>query len=682
MGHVPILDELAIVAALAVVVTVLLAKFQLPTVAGLLASGALLGPYGLKWSTSVEAIEVLAEVGVVLLLFTIGLEFSLARLRDIFRQVALGGFLQVTLTLLVTVLVCQVLGEPLGRSFFYGCVFALSSTAIVLRALSERQELDAPHGRFIVGTLIFQDLCVVPMVLIVPLLGANGTPGDAAIEISIALGKAVVVVIGTVVLSRVVVPKLLDWVDASRSREVFLLAILGLCIGTAWLTSLAGLSLALGAFLGGMVVADTEYGHRAMGDILPLRHAFVSVFFISLGMLFDPRIVLEQPLLVFALLFGFLVVKGLLATLSALAMRFPARVAWLAGVGLAQFGEFGFVLTQIAESHGVIDHEAVRPLLAAGVMSMFVAPLLVRAAPHITAGEKLLAPLERLIGVRGIDQIGARQKQLHGHVLIVGFGVAGRLAAEALHLSRVPYVALEMNSENVRSGRRAKMPVYYGDATSEEALEHAQLRGARLVVLLINDEQAADRVVDTIRRVAPHVPVLARTRYLADRSRLMGLGARDVVAEEAEGAMEVISRVLRLVETPRNMIEEAIRQARSSTQTSDRRITVPRLHFNEVSALSDLKIETAQVREGSPLVGQSPKTLRLRSTTGALAVGVRRNDHLLENPDPHVPFEVDDVVYLVGTGEALRSAIQLFDKDDMQSEALSQEFRVRDGEEP
>jgi CPA2 family monovalent cation:H+ antiporter-2 len=398
-------------------------------------------------------------------------------------------------------------------------------------------------------------------------------------------------------------------------------------------------------------------------------------------MLFDPRIVVEQPILVFGLLFGFLAVKGLLATLAALAMRFPARVAWLAGVGLAQFGEFGFVLTQIAESHSLIEPEAVRPLLAAGVMSMFVTPLLVRAAPHITAGEKLLAPLERLIGVRGIDQIGERQKRLHGHVLIVGFGVAGRLLAEALRLSHTPFVALEMNAENVRSGRRAKIPVYYGDATSEEALEHAQLRGARLVVLLINDEQAADRVVDTIRRVAPDVPVLARTRYLADRPRLIGLGARDVVAEEAEGAMEVISRVLRLVETPRNAIEDAIRQARSSTQTSHRKVTVPRLRFDEVAALSDLKIETAQVRDGSPLVGQSPVTLRLRSTTGALAVGVRRNDRLLENPDPHVAFEVGDVVYLVGTGEALRSAIQMFDKGDMQSEAVSQDFRVGSGDE-
>lgn len=662
MGHVPLLDELAIVAALAVAVTVILSRFQLPTVAGLLASGALLGPYGLHLSDSVEAIEILAEVGVVLLLFSIGLEFSLTRLRTIFRQVALGGIIQVTLTATVAIGVAQALGQPMGRSVFYGFVFALSSTAIVLRALSERRELEAPHGQFIVGTLIFQDLCVVPMVLIVPLLSGQGPVGDAAVEISFALGKAAAVVFGMVLFSRLAVPRILDWVDASRSREVFLLAILGVCIGTAWLTSLAGLSLALGAFLGGMVVADTEYGHRAMGDILPLRHAFVSIFFVSLGMLFDLSIALDQPVLVLGLLTGFLLVKGLLATLAALAMRFPARVAWLAGVGLAQFGEFGFVLTRIAEQSGVIEEQAVGPLLAAGILSMFLTPLLVRVAPHITAGEKLLGPLERLIGVRGIDQIGDRDKQLSGHVLIVGYGVAGTLAARSLQAADVKFVALEMNVENVRRGRSRGVPVYYGDATSEEALDHAHLRDARLVVLLINDHQAAARVVDTIRRAAPEVPVLARTRFLYERDDFLALGAKDVVAEEAEGAIEIISRMLRMIEVPRNVIDELIRDARSGSQKSDRKPTVPRPRLAEVSALSDLKIEAALVREKSPLIGASPSGLRLRSVTGALVVGVRRDESLLENPDPHIPFEQGDVVYLVGTGQALRAALGLFNQ--------------------
>ena len=661
METVPHLDELAIVAALAVAVTVLLSRLLLPTVAGLLAAGALLGPHGLHLTSSVESIEQLAEVGVVLLLFSIGLEFSLGRLKDILRQVALGGILQVGVTTAAAAAVARWLGEPTGTSLFYGFVFALSSTAIVLRALSERRELDAPHGRIIVGTLIFQDLCVVPMVLIVPLLGPGAAADSIAWSTGVALGKAGLVVVGTVAVSRFVVPRVLDWVDASRSREVFLLAILGLCIGTAWLTSLAGLSLALGAFLGGMVVADTEYGHRAMGDILPLRDAFVSVFFVSLGMLFDARVVLEQPLLVFGLLGGFLLVKGLLATLAAMAMRFPSRVAWLAGVGLAQFGEFGFVLTQLAQKHRVIDADAVQPLLAAGIISMFLTPLLVRVAPHITAGERLLAPLERLIGVRAIDETDEVTAALTDHVVIVGYGLAGRLCANALTESGVPYLVLELNADSVRRGKEQGLPIYYGDATSEEALRHAHLDSARLLVLLMNDAQAAERVVDTARRVAPKLRILARTRYLNQRDRLISLGAHRVVSEEVEGAVEMLHRMLRSVEVPRNVIEDRIRTARSGSLESDRKQTVPRLRLGEVRDLEHLKIESALVLPECTGRGRSAKELEIRSRTGALMVGLRRGTQLLEKPDPTVPFESGDVVYFVGTSDAVTAALRFFE---------------------
>ncbi len=660
MGHIPLLDELAIVATLAVVVTVALARLKLPTVAGLLAAGALLGPHGLGLATSVRSIDVLAEVGVVLLLFSIGLEFSLTRLRSIFRQVALGGVLQVGLTGGATTAIALALGEPTGRAVLYGFAFALSSTAIVLRALAERRELDAPHGRFIVGTLLFQDLCVVPMVLIVPVLGAGRSASAVTLDVALAMGKAAAVVVGTVLVARYLVPRALALVDASKSREVFLLAILGLCIGTAWLTSLAGLSLALGAFLGGMVVADTEYGHRAMGDILPLRDAFVSIFFVSLGMLFDLRVVVAQPLLVGALLAGFLVGKSAVATFAALAMRFPARVAWLAGLGLAQFGEFGFVLTRLAQSHGLIDPAGVAPLLAAGIGSMFLTPLLVRVAPHITAGERLLAPLERLLGVRSIDQADEGAGELRGHVVVVGLGLGGRVTARALAASGVPLVVLELNAELVAQGRALGLPVYYGDATSTEALSHAHLAQARMLVLLINDPLAAQRVVDTARRVAPAVPVLMRTRYLRERSQLLALGASDVVAEEVEGAIEVLWRLLRALEVPRDVIDERIAATRADTLSTDRKQRVPRNRLDQVGALGDLKIECTSVRPGSQAADRSAVELRLRSTTGALVVAVRRGDALLEHPDPHQPFCPGDVVYFVGTRQAIERALPLF----------------------
>lgn len=656
MGHIPLLDELVIIGGIGVVVTILLARLRLPTVAGLLFAGALLGPFGFRLVRSVHTIEMLAEIGVVLLLFTIGLEFSLNRLKSIFRQVALGGLLQVGLTIAATVGAAVLVGQSLRAGVFYGFVISLSSTAIVLRALTERQELDAPHGRFIVGTLIFQDLCVVPMVLIVPLLGSSAQAGGAAFAIGLALGKAALVVLVTVAVARLVVPRLLAWVDASRSREVFLLAILALCMGTALLTALSGLSLALGAFLGGMVVADTEYGHRAMGDMMPLRDLFMSLFFVSLGMLFDVRVLFEHPMAVALLLTGFLLGKGILAGVAAMTMRFPARAAWLAGVGLAQFGEFGFVLARLGESAGVVDGAAVKPVLEAGILSMFLTPVLVRAAPNLRAGERLLAPLERLIGVRSIDEADDGKHLAH-HVILVGYGVAGRMVAKAMARSGIEYVVLELNAENVRDARAAGEPVYYGDATSEEALGHAHLSEARALVILINDPSAVDRVVDTARRVAPSVPVLIRTRYLTQRGRLLALGARDVVAEEVEGGLEILARILRWLGVPRNTIDQRIEEARAVTQHTERHQTVPRRFLGEEKALEELKIESIVLAPSSRGVGRSAVDLDLRRRTGALVVAVRRGEKLLEDPDPHVPFEAGDIVYLVGALESIRGAM-------------------------
>ncbi len=660
MGHIPFIDELAVIAGLGVVVTLLLARLRLPAVAGLLFAGALVGPYGLGLVRSIDTIEVLAEIGVVLLLFTIGLEFSLDRLKSIFRQVALGGILQVVATAAVTMAIAMALGQPLRLSIFYGFVFAMSSTAIVLRALAERRELDAPHGRFIVGTLIFQDLCVVPMVLIVPLLSSGVDAGAAGGQIAWALGKAVLVVMATVVIARVIVPRVLASVDASRSREVFVLAVLGLCIGTAWLTSLAGLSFALGAFLGGMVVADTEYGHRAMSDMLPLRDTFMSVFFVSLGMFFDVRVVVEQPLLVGLLLVGFLFAKGFLATLAAQIMRFPARVAWLAGVGLAQFGEFGFVLARIGEQSGVADAETLRPLFAAGIVSMFLTPVLVRVAPHVTAGERLIAPLERLLGARGIDEgDGPGDHTISDHVVIVGFGLAGKLVARALTASGVPYVVLEINAETVRAARADHQTVFYGDATSIEALGHAHAERARAIILLMNDPSAAQRVVDAARRAAPGVPLFMRAHYLAERDALQRLGATDVVAEEVEGGIELMARLLRTLAVPRNAIDRCVAEARAATQASERLEDRARRTLGDHPGLDEMHIESVLLSEGNPATMRSTIDLGVRQQTGALIVAIRRDGSLIAHPDPHLPFNPGDIVYLVGSFEAIDQATAL-----------------------
>jgi CPA2 family monovalent cation:H+ antiporter-2 len=452
-------------------------------------------------------------------------------------------------------------------------------------------------------------------------------------------------------VSRFIVPRFFRLVETARSREVFLLTVLGICIGTAWLTSLAGLSLALGAFLGGMVVAGTEHGHRAMAEVLPLRDAFTSVFFVSMGMLFDVRVVAAAPLVVLLVLLAFIIGKALLAILAAMAMRFPGRVAILAGAGLAQFSEFGFVLASLGIESQVVKETEIQPVLAAGIVSMFLTPVLLKLAPHISAGERLLRPLERLLGARSIDDADA-EGALAGHVIIVGYGVGGRLLARALRESAIPYVVLELNAETVRKASKEGESIYYADVTSPEALEHAYVKEAKAVVLMINDVQACRRGAAAVRRIAPEVPVVVRTRYLLEGTILAPL-ATDVVYEEVEAGVEVLARVLRVFDLPRNLIGERIDAARRETQATARPLAVPRRLLGEVTELSDLKIEKVLLRAGAHAIGRTPKELALRRETGALIVALRRGELLIDSPDADQALAEDDVVYLVGQTDAV-----------------------------
>ncbi|MEE2789588.1 MAG: cation:proton antiporter [Myxococcota bacterium] len=660
----PLLDEIALVAMVSVVVTVALGTLRLPTVAGLLFSGAVLGPHGFALVSDVHAIELIAEVGVVFLLFTIGLEFSLSRLKNIMQRVALGGILQVGVTAGIVTGVAYWADRPMKESIFLGFVFALSSTAIVLRALSERRELDAPHGRFIVGTLIFQDLCVVPMVLIVPLLGAADS-SNLWLDVGQALGIAALLVITVFALSRLVLPIFFQWVDAQRSREVFLLAVISVCIGTAWLTSLSGLSLALGAFLGGMVVADTEYSHRAMGDILPLRDVFVSFFFVSLGMFFNAIVVVDHTTEVFALLAAFVFGKGIVATMAAAIMRFPPRAAWLAGVGLAQFGEFGFVLVRLASKEGVVPSAQLDPLLNAGIISMFLTPILVHMAPHFTAGERLLNPLSKLLGARSLEEMESGVDGPANHVVVIGYGLAGQMVTKALRRNEVEVVALELNAENVRAGRALGDPVYYADATSAEVLGHAGVESARAVVIMINDPQATLRVIDAVRRVSSDVLLYVRTQYLGEGERFVAKGADDFVAGEVEGGLELLALTLRAMNLPRNVIDLEVQRARTDSRASVRRHdisrTAPELHDH----LRALKIESILVVDGSEANGQTASSLDLGRRTQALVVALRRGEMLTTRDLATQQFATGDVVYIVGDDAGICAATEVFGRTQL-----------------
>ena len=655
------LQEITLIAIVSVLVTLVLGRFKLPVVAGLILSGALVGPYGFSLAQDAEVIEVIAEVGVVFLLFTIGLEFSLSRLKHIFGQVALGGLLQVGCTAGITTAIAVGLNRPLPEAIVYGFVFALSSTALVLRTLNERNELDAPHGRFIVGTLIFQDLCIVPMVLIVPLLSQGLDNLSVWKEVGWAMVQAGLMVVILFLCSRKLVPLLFKWVDASRSSEVFILTVLCLCIGTAYLTSLTGLSLALGAFLAGMIVADTDFRHRAMGDILPLKDVFVSFFFVSLGMFFNFQVLLDQTIEVILLLLAFLIGKGLIASLSAMFMRFPPRAGWLAGVGLAQFGEFGFVILQLATKENVVSSETVAPLLNAGILSMFLTPLIVYKAPHFTAGERILDPLAKLLRAKSAEDLEQKTVGHNDHVIIIGYGISGELLTLSLRTLGIETVVLEMNSDNVSKGRERGDPVYYADATSEEALGHAHLESCRAVVIMINDHGATNRVLATIDRMNVDVPVFVRTQYMAGIQDFKKFKTTGVVACELEGGLEVLSRVLRKLEIPKNLITREIESARALTIQSDRKFKHSALPLNEHRELSDLIVENILLTKGSKAEGKTARELDLAEKTGVLIIAIKREEKLLLHRLAETNMKSGDIVYCIGHKEDLETIVEWFD---------------------
>jgi CPA2 family monovalent cation:H+ antiporter-2 len=537
-----ILQDLVVILLVAVVVVVVLTRARVPALAGFVLAGVLVGPHGLGLVDDAHEVELLAEVGVVLLLFGIGLELSLDRIRRLWRAILLGGSLQVGLTAAITGALAVAGGLEPRQAVFLGCVISVSSTAIVLRGLSARGELDAPHGRLALGILIFQDLCVVPMMLVIPLLAGQGGSGAEALG---RLGTAVGVLAAVLLGSRLLVPRLLAHVSRSRQRDLFILSVFLICIGTAWLSSLAGISLALGAFLGGLIVAGSEYRHQALADLIPARDVLASVFFVSIGMLLDLEAAAARAGMILGLLGAILLGKFLVILATTSIMRLPLRVSILTGAALAQVGEFSFVLLSSARSTSLVPEPLGSSLLVAIILSMAITPFILAFGPHLAAGAGRMTWLNRLLQVQTPEQ-AAREHALRDHVVVAGYGLTGRTLAHALREAGTAFIVVDLNPANVRAAAAAGHPACFGDITSSEVLRELGIGEARRFVVAVNDPDAVERSVRIARALAPGLTILARTSYESDAARILTAGADQVVAAEVEAAAGMRDRVLEL----------------------------------------------------------------------------------------------------------------------------------------
>ena len=534
MHHPPILVELALVFTAAVALALPMARLRLPPVIAYFVTGALLGPYGFGLVPDAGSVAWIAEGGVALLLFSVGLELSLQELRHVWRRMLAAGGVQVLLSTALGLAVARAYGAAWSEAVVWGFLLAVSSTAVVLRLLQDRGEAGTPQGKVAIGVLVFQDLCVVPMMLVVDGLGRGG-PGGLAWP----LAKAGLIVVLVVILARVIVPRLMMRVARLANRELFLLAVLGVAGVIANATAAAGLSLPLGAFLAGIALADSVFAHQAMSEVLPLRVVMSCVFFVSVGMLLDPSVVVERPGVVALAFLGLTGLKLISGAAGGLAAGLPWATALWVGLALAQVGEFSFILGVVAQDAGLLDADAMRVFTVAIVLSMAASPLALAAFPRLSAGWRAwrrLAPTPEVADIQLPPS----------PVLVAGFGVAGRAVVEALEARGVPCVVIERNAETVMAERGRGRLMLYGDATSAEVLEHAGLQTSRGLVVVVSDIRAAHETARVARTLRSDIPLILRTRWLDDAETPGHPEDVTVVCEEEMGARQVASAAVEL----------------------------------------------------------------------------------------------------------------------------------------
>src|SRR5687768_3825913 len=637
------LQAVLILLAAAVLAVMACRALRLPAMLGYLVAGLGLGPHALGLASDGEETRVLAEFGVVFLMFSIGLEFSLPKLKSMRRLVFGLGFAQVGATLALAVGGAALLGAPWQVGLALGGIAAMSSTAIVSKLLAERGELDSAHGREVIAVLLFQDLAVVPLLVLIPVLGQ---PADAVgVAVAAALAKAAAA-LAIVILGG---PKpMRAWLRAvarRRSNELFVLNVLLITLVAAFVTAAAGLSLVLGAFLAGMLISETEYRFQVEQDIKPFRDVLLGLFFVTVGMMLDPGLVIAQFWLVVLFLALLMLVKGVL--IAALSAAFGARggTALRVALALAQGGEFGFVLLPLAGIAGIVPEELLQPMLAAMIISMLATPFVIAASDRIvlrlSRSEWMLRSLE-------LHRVAVQSLQAERHVIIVGYGRNGQRLARLLDAEGVRYVALDLDPERVREAAAAGDTVVFADGMRREALVAAGISRAAAVVLTFADRAAAVRVLAIIHDLSPSLPVIVRARDEADIAPLTAAGASEVVPEAFESGLMLASHALVWVGVPLSRVMRRMSQVREERYGLLRGLFQGRDEDDAAVVLHAVTLEP-----GASAIGRSLEEIGLPVQVRA----VRRPGVKAKlSPAEAGPLQAGDVVVLLGAPEALADA--------------------------
>jgi len=644
------LQLLLILLAVAVGVVVLCRILRLPAMLGYLLVGILIGPHALGWIPDAPETRHLAEFGVVFLMFSIGLEFSLARLRSMQRLVFGLGTAQVVATILLVMLTSLFFGLDWRAGLALGGVLAMSSTAIVSKMLVERAELSTPHGQKIMGVLLFQDLAVVPLIIIIPALASSGQ--TLYVTLGIAMLKAALVLAALLIFGQRLLRPWFHLVAMQKSSELFMLNVLLFTLGLAYITELAGLSLALGAFVAGMLISETEYRFQVEEDIKPFRDVLLGLFFVTIGMLLDLRSVVSGFGWVLLVLLILLPFKAAVVALLARWFAGDWGASIRSGLGLAQAGEFGFVLLTLAGGVNLLPADVMQNVLAAMLISMLAAPFLIQHAEAIVRRISPSAWMDRAVQ---IHQIAVQSMAASSHIIICGYGRSGQALSRFLAKEGIRFIALDLDPRRVHEASAAGQSVVYGDAAKREVLLAAGLLRAKTLVITYDDKHSALKILHLVNQIRPDLPVVVRTADDTHIQELKKAGAAEVVAEVTEGSVMLASQALLMSGVPLNRVIRRVQESRAG------RYAAFSGYFRTVQLVEDELEESLQPRflsvllkEGSSAVGKKLGEVGLAELNVEVNAVRRRNAHGAQ-PSEEMLLQAGDILVLLGSPEALQA---------------------------
>lgn len=650
--HFPLFGELVVILALAAGILLIFRRFKLPGILAFILTGMIAGPHGLGWIQEVEEVEALAEVGVVFLLFVIGMEFSLKKLAALGRTVFLGGALQTGLTIAGVTGILVLFDLKMESAVFIGFLVALSSTAIVLRVLQEKGKMDSNYGRVATAILIFQDIVVVPMMLVTPLLA--GRSENIAGDLLLLLVKMALLLVVVFISGRYLVPRILR--AAIKSKELFIIIIVVICFAAAFATQAMGLSLALGAFFAGLIISETDHAYHATGLVLPFHELFLSFFFVSIGMLVDIDQFFNAPFTIIGLALGATVLKVLIALIAVWMLRYPLRTAMHTGLALFQLGEFGFILATTGMQYDLLSEEHYQLFLAVAILGMGATPFILENSERLVRRiflsflpGQVTERLDRMMRVKR-EQERTRARVLKDHVVIVGFGLNGQNVASVAIEAGIRCAVIEEDPDLAHKAQLLGLTVFVGDGGNIHLLEQAQTQSARVIVVAISDAPATLKIVAAARSLSSTAHIIVRTRYVREIEASFAAGANEVIPEEFETSIEIFHRVLRKYLLPEARIQELIASIRSDHYGKLRGTTGNKLRKKEGTlTIPGLEIATLPVTIGrSKVVGKTIAEIALRERYGITVLAIRRGERYITNVNGSARILTDDLLYLLG----------------------------------